>query len=100
MDYILSQAEIIWPATTHTKDGFEHVNPSKQVKTLIARRDSFPRFTASSGEVYRWVDGLLDELKRFGLSSDAAKHHPEEWRLIMNRVRTIRQKFAGRGIKP
>lgn len=93
MNAIIQQAEIIWPAHTRPADGgFERVIESDPVKNLRARRDGIPKAGASVQTAYQWTTVTLELIRELGKSRQA-HDHPNEWRKIQNRFKTIRDKF-------
>ena len=96
VDAIIAQAEIIWPARSVDRDGFEVVEESREVKTLKKYRKQVPQDTRDWRGGFAWRDSFLDELKSLGQLTLAAHNHPEEWKKIMNRVKTLRDQFPGR----
>ena len=96
VDAIIQQAEIIWPPRTSTRDGFEHVEESREVKTIRKYRKQIPTDTKDWRGGFAWRDSFLDELKALGQLTLAAHNHPSEWKKILNRVKAIRDQFPGR----
>ena len=92
MNAIVAQAEIIWPAHTRPEGGFERVIESDPVKSLRSRRDSVPNSGASAQTAYQWTTATLELIRELGKSRQA-HDHPNEWKKIQNRFKTIRDKF-------